>query len=198
MQTTNPLVNTKSGIGGAHLQGLGGLIYLQPLPNPSPATGEAFLPPKINVDVVWWKAKENFPVATKHHSGTYGATSCRKETYNYAFDFEIVYDLTKVAELSLRQLYGCHAYFYLGSRPNIVVDPSVRYYWCPFFVATNITPALHGKKMTRQFVSGVAMGHQFLIPEMGTPSDPSSTAGAYWSVMKNFNVGPGVIPKSPI
>ena len=210
MSLANDISKYKSVVGGGRSRSTGGIIRINPY-NPvlQPATGGSIdTGPGLFYDVAEWNLLEGFEESPIAHDGLLGATDACRIGYAYTFDFEVILDLRNQPELSLRWVDGAQILFRLGTPwatipsangddgPFLTANGQLqaRYYWCPLGRLLSIAPAVrpHDKEFVRQRVTGMAAGHVFLLPELGTITftngviqsiDTKTMAGAYASYL---------------
>lgn len=193
----NNITNTQSEIGGGLASSRGGVLSITPIAPPPPPTGQMTALPSLSLlDVADWKLSEGFGESPLAKSGMLGATSSRRTGYSYSFEFDVILDLRKQPELSLRSIAGAEIYFRLGSEHsklfntgNLTIQP--RYYWCPIAKLVSVSPVVDAanKKFVRQHVTGTASCHILLLPEMGDVTDTNTIAGAYAHFLRSNPLG---------
>jgi hypothetical protein len=178
---------------GGHANSVGGVLKITPIAPPTPDTGTLpTLPPMTIYDIAEWGLMESFGEMPLAKSGNLGATSSRRTGYAYAFAFDVILDLRRQPELTLRSIAGAEIYFQLGNPHSGMPTNRLgngelqdRYYWCPVAKLVSVSPAVkpNEHKMVRQHVTGTAATHVLLLPEYGDVTDTSTIAGAYASYL---------------
>ena len=147
--------------------------------------------PAVSVDVVSWRLPQSFEQSILNCSGLMGASDCRQVGYSYRFECVVVWNIALSPETLLRGNETCEIQFYCGGLlSNLTANitqtvSSERYYWIPDAAIEEAIPIMDagGKKMMRYLFAGRAKTHCFLIPDMGTPNDKTTIAGAYYKYL---------------
>lgn len=203
----NDISQYKSVVGGGKVSPIGAVILIAPrLPGVQPSESQGTIT-TVNptfFDVENWQAEEAFLEAPLACGGQLGATASRRIGYAYTFTFDVILDLRKQPEISLRYVDGATILFRLGSARlsipasnsddgakgtgNSTIDN--RFYWLPYAKLTSVGPLIRPgeKKKARQHVTGTASSHMLLLPELGSITfnngviqnyDTSTLAGGY-------------------
>ncbi len=143
--------------------------------------------PTISMDVGRWEIEQVFENEPLECGGNLGATDARLVGYRYMFRCIVIRDINCPPEFKLRGISGKQLVFWYGDPTEGVtaisgsVDTQDRYYWSPDVVLDQASAIIdaNGHKTNRDLVVGRFRAHVFLCPEMGTPDDENTIAGAY-------------------
>jgi hypothetical protein len=180
----NPVADTAAYIPGGHVSSIGGCVIVEGNADEMGNTNDVYL------DVRHWTLNEVFEEVPLVCSGGLGFASSRRVSYRATFAFEHVWDLRKLPVMLLRPLGGVRLYFMLGEdrMGSTVIAPAAhasRYYWINKGVIDSAQTILDasGHKMVAQIITGHAVTHPMLLPNLGALNAIDTMAGAYYSYL---------------
>lgn len=169
------IVNTQALIPNGCASSVGGYVYL-----PSMTGGP------LIVDVGRWVLHEVFEEAPLSCAGNMGATESLLVGYNYPFEMDLIFDVRNPVDVKLRGTDPFAVQFFFGDLigfPALGSSPVVdnKSYWTPGAKMDTFVPTLDAAthRVVRAHVTGHAVAHVMLLPDMGDINDNNTVAGAY-------------------
>jgi hypothetical protein len=163
--------------GGQIISGVGGCIFQGPYGG-STSTSQVF-----RIDVGQWALDHKYNQADCTHSGTYGAISRRRVSYDWTFKATMPMDLSNLAELllwldqsvSIRLNLG-DATYQNGQQPG--ENYVQKYYFAPSVYLRNVRTILDaaGKDVIRCEAEGEGNSLLFVMPDQATQWSNYQTA----------------------